>query len=60
MRVTYDALVKLATLKNLETERKPDDVIEIWIKNDASAVAVCATVQEAYETVRDYQPGQPL
>lgn len=60
MRVTYDTLVKLATMKGLEVERMPNDTIEIWKDNDGSATAVCATVSEAYDTIRDYEPGQPL
>lgn len=60
MRVTMDAVIKLATLKGLEVERKPNDNIEIWPKNDGSVTAVCGSVKEAYETVLDYEQGQPL
>jgi len=59
MRVTYDALVKLATMKGLEVERD-GSIIEVWLKNDGSVTAMCGSVREAYDTVMDYQPGQAL
>lgn len=59
MRVTYDALVKLATLKGLHVERDGSN-IEVWHKDDSAVTAVCDTVAEAYQTVYHYEPGKGL
>ena len=59
MRVTFDALVKLATIKGLYVERDGKN-IEVWPKDDHSVTAVCATVEEAYSTVYYYEKGKGL
>lgn len=59
MRVSYDAVVKLATLKGLGIERVNDHRIDVWVE-DGSVTATCATVNEAYTTVYHYEKGKGL
>lgn len=59
MRVTFDALIKLATLKGLEVERTGDE-IEVWHKDDHAVTAVCGSVLEAYQTVISYEHGKGM
>jgi hypothetical protein len=59
MRVSYNALVKLATIKGLNVERDGHN-IEVWADDNHGVTAVCGSVQEAYQTVYWYEKGKGL
>lgn len=59
-RVTFDMLVKAASMKGLEVERVGESQIDVWVKANNKNAAECGSVSEAYLTVYNYEPGKRL